>query len=300
MIRDAVTDAGFAAGWSAIRRMPEGAAYALFRQVADRTYRRNGTGVQRLRANLARVRPDGTPGELDELTLEGMRSYLRYWCDAFRLPSWSRERVVDRFHVEDEQRMADALATGRGVILVLPHMGNWDHAGAWACLDHAPLTTVAERLKPESLYDRFVAYRESLGMEVLPLGGTDVVRTLAERLKAGGLVCLLGDRDLTKGGVEVEFFGETTKMPAGPALLADMTGAVLLPVTLWYDGPDSWGRIHPEVEIMRDGRDRPTRIADATQQVARAFEEGIAAHPRDWHMLQRLWLSDLDPAKAPE
>ena len=150
-----------------------------------------------------------------------MRSYLRYWREAFRLPDLSHEEIVSTHVCFDEHLLAKALAGGRGVILALPHMGNWDHAGAWVSLAHAPFTTVAERLKPESLYERFLAYRRSLGMEVLPLtGGSGPFRTLLERARSGRLICLLADRDLTANGVEVTLFGETAKMPAGPAALA--------------------------------------------------------------------------------
>ena len=296
---DQLVAQGYLAGWSVVRRMPERTAYATFEGIADTLWRRRGTGVRRLESNLERVLGGDVPERaLREVSRDGMLSYLRYWCDAFRLPSWSRERVVSRFRAVDEHRLADALALEQGVVAVLPHMGNWDHAGAWACVAHAPLTTVAERLKPESLFDRFVAYREGLGMEVLPLGGEDVVPTLARRLRAGGLVCLLGDRDLTRGGVEVDFFGARAKMPAGPALLAQSTGAALLPAILWYDGPLAFARIHPEIPVPDLGS-REERVAAMTQQVADVFAAGIATHPEDWHMLQRLWLSDLDPGRDP-
>ena len=138
-----------------------------------------------------------------------MRRYLRYWREAFRLPSMSPEQILSSFHVPmGGDMLTETLATGRGVVISLPHMGNWDHAGAWFALEHGGFTTVAERLKPESLYERFVAYRESLGMEVLPLtGGPRVLPILMERLRAGGLVALLGDRDLTQNGIPVTFFG---------------------------------------------------------------------------------------------
>ena len=186
------------------------------------------------------------------------------------------------------------------MILALPHLGNWDLAGAWVTTKlETPFTTVAERLKPETLYDRFVAYREGLGMEVLPHEGGAAFGTLARRLRAGGLVCLVADRDLSSSGVEVKFFGDTARMPAGPALLAQQTGALLLPVTLWYDdSPVMKGRVHPPVEVPETGN-RVEKTSVMTQALADAFATGIADHPEDWHMLQRLWLADLDPAKGP-
>jgi KDO2-lipid IV(A) lauroyltransferase len=206
----------------------------------------------------------------------------------------SRERILSGMHITGIEELYKDLDAGRGVVAALPHMGNWDHAGAWIALSGTPFTTVMERLKPESLYDRFVAYRAGLGMEVLPASGGDgdVFGTLAERLEAGRLVCLVADRDLTASGVEVDFFGRPARMPAGPAALAVRTGAALRPVTLWYEG-DDWGvRVHDEIPVPDDG-DRAERIRAMTQSVARTFQEGVAAHPEDWHMLQRVWVEDL-------
>jgi KDO2-lipid IV(A) lauroyltransferase len=229
-----------------------------------------------------------------------MRSYLRYWMESFRLPAWSAERIRRGVEVHDLHHLTEGLAAGKGVVLALPHLGNWDLAGAWVTTKlEIPFTTVAERLKPETLYDRFVAYREGLGMEVLPHNGGSAFGTLARRLRDGGLVCLVADRDLSASGVEVDFFGETARMPAGPALLAQQTGALLLPVTLWYDdSPVMKGQVHPPIEVPESGT-RAEKTSVMTQSLADAFAGGIAEHPEDWHMLQRLWLADLDPAKGP-
>ena len=297
---DRLVVGGYIAGWSAVRRMPERTAYAMFDGIADTMWRRRGKSVRRLESNLARVTGGSlSERELRELSREGTRSYLRYWCDAFRLPGWSRERIVDRFHMYDEQILADALATGRGVVATLPHMGNWDHAGAWASVRFGHVVSVAERLEPEEVYEKFLDFRRAIGIEILPLTGGDapVFHTLAERLRAGGLVALLGDRDLTARGIEVDFFGATAKMPAGPAALAVDTGAILLPASLWYEGPDAAGRIWPPVEIPTQGT-RAERIAVVTQRVADAFALGVADHPAHWHMMQRLWLDDLAPRPA--
>ncbi len=292
-MRDGVSDKAFAAGWSAVRRMPAPMARATFRGLADQAWLRHGRSVEQLEQNLRRVVPGASNRELRELSRESMRSYLRYWCEAFRLPDLSREQIVATHRCVDEHHMANAIAAGRGAVMVLPHMGNWDHAGAWACLTHAPLVTVAERLKPESLYERFLDYRRSLGMEVLPLTGEGgPFRTLLERAKAGRLIALVGDRDLSANGIPVTFFGEATRMPAGPAALALAAGAPLLPATLWYDGGLTVTRIHPAVTVPPEGG-RAEKVAAMTQAVADVFAEGIAAHPQDWHMLQRLWLADL-------
>ncbi|MFF3290165.1 phosphatidylinositol mannoside acyltransferase [Streptomyces sp. NPDC003023] len=298
-MRDSLTDALYGLGWAAVKKMPEPMATRLGRTIADTAWKRRGKGVLRLEANLARVVPDASPERLAELSKAGMRSYMRYWMESFRLPAWSQERARSSFDGDDMHRLTDGLATGRGVVLALPHLANWDVAGVWVTRAlGVPFTTVAERLKPESLYDRFVAYRESLGMEVLPHTGGSAFGTLARRLRDGGLVCLVADRDLSESGVEVKFFGDTARMPAGPALLAQQTGALLLPVTLWYDETSVMkGRVHPPVEVPETGT-RAEKTSSMTQALADAFATGIAEHPEDWHMLQRLWLADLEERRT--
>ncbi|MGW2825214.1 phosphatidylinositol mannoside acyltransferase [Streptomyces sp. NPDC001443] len=297
--RERLADAVYGLGWSTVKKLPEPVAVRLGRTVADLAWKKRGKGVRRLESNYARVVPDASPERLAELSRAGMRSYLRYWMESFRLPAWSAERIGDGFEPEGLDHLTDALASGRGVVLALPHMANWDLAGAWVTTRlRTPFTTVAERLKPETLYDRFVAYREGLGMEVLPHSGGTAFGILARRLRDGGLVCLVAERDLSASGVEVKFFGDTARMPAGPALLAQQTGALLLPVTLWYDdSPVMRGRVHPPLEVPETGT-RAEKTSVMTQALADAFATGIADHPEDWHMLQRLWLADLDPAPA--
>lgn len=249
-VSDRLSDALYGAGWSTVKKLPEPAAARLGRAVADLAWKKRGKGVLRPEANYARVVPGASPARLAELSRKGMRSYLRYWMESFRLPAWSPERIRTGFDPKDIHHLTEGLDAGKGVILALPHLANWDLAGAWVTTElRTPFTTVAERLKPETLYDRFVAYREGLGMEVLPHSGGSAFGTLARRLRDGGLVCLVADRDLSASGVEVDFFGEKARMPAGPALLAQHTGALLLPVTLWYD----------DSPVMRGGCTRRSR-----------------------------------------
>jgi KDO2-lipid IV(A) lauroyltransferase len=296
-MRDRLLDSAFALGWSFVRGLPEPVARRPFDAAADAVWLRGGRGVERLEANLRRVLgPNVSESELRRTTHLAVRSYLRYWREVFQLPRMRTEDLVARFHCSDEWRLRDAVAAGNGMILALPHMGNWDHAGAWLAGTGVPFTTVAERLEPASLFDRFVAFRESLGMEVIPLTGGErpPYDVLAERLRAGGTLCLLCDRDLTSTGVEVDFFGAPARMAAGPAALAHDTGAALLPVTLWYPDRRDWaGRIHPQVHVPASGS-REDKIHAMTQQLADAFAESISAHPHDWHMLQRVWVADLD------
>jgi KDO2-lipid IV(A) lauroyltransferase len=288
--QERLTDALYGLGWGTVKKLPEPAAVRLGRTIADLAWKQRGKGVQRLESNYARVVPGASPERLAELSRAGMRSYLRYWMESFRLPAWSAERIKGGVEVKDLHHLTEGLAAGKGVVLALPHLANWDLAGAWVTTKLGiPFTTVAERLKPETLYDRFVAYREGLGMEVLPHSGGTAFGTLARRLRDG---------DLSASGVEVDFFGDTARMPAGPALLAQQTGALLLPVTLWYDdSPVMRGRVHPPVEVPGSGT-RADKTSVMTQALADAFATGIADHPEDWHMLQRLWLADLDPEKG--
>ncbi|MFI5937173.1 phosphatidylinositol mannoside acyltransferase [Actinoplanes sp. NPDC051494] len=291
-MKDQLTELGYAAGWRITRMLPRRAARALFDMGADRAARGNGPGIQRLRRNLRQVVGPALPDpELDELVRAGMRSYARYWMEAFRLPSQSKADFLRDFELVDAEEFLGVLAEGNGVILALPHVGNWDAAAAWVVSNGHRLITVAERLKPEGLFERFVAYREKLGMEVLPLTGGQrpPLEVLAEKAEDGYAVALLADRDLTKSGVEVEFFGGRTRMPPGPALLAIRTGAPLYAVDLWFTETKTVGRIR-RVEPATEGA-LDVRVRQTTQRLADAYAIGIAEHPQDWHMLQKLWLN---------
>ena len=227
-----------------------------------------------------------------------MRSYARYWCEAFRLPSMDRAAVLARTDSHGTATMFEALEQGRGVVAALPHSGNWDIAGLWFVETQARLgrsariTTVVERLRPESLFRRFVAYREGLGFEVLAAGdGPVVYRTLVQRLREGGLVCLVADRDLSATGLEVSFFGEPAKLPSGPARLAARTGALLLPAFPSFT-PDGWAVTMGD-PVPVPGPGSRDDVAKATQALADALAALIATAPHDWHMLQRVWTADV-------
>jgi phosphatidylinositol dimannoside acyltransferase len=298
--RDWLVDRGYALGWALVCRVPESWARRAFLLAGDIAWRRQGRGVQRLEANLRRViGPQASGPELRALSRAGMRSYARYWLEVFRLPVISKERIIaDTRSNGGEVPVLAELAGGRGIVFALPHMGNYEEAGAWIILlAGRGFTTVAERLKPESLFERFVAFRESLGFEVLPAsGGNSRFGVLAQRLRAGGMVCLVADRDVTGGGIEVEFFGEKARIMAGPAALAVQTGAALIPATLSFDGRYWTVDLGAEIPVPEEGS-RRDKVAAMTQQMARYFEAGIAAHPQDWHMLQRVFADDLDPGR---
>ncbi|NUT37387.1 MAG: phosphatidylinositol mannoside acyltransferase [Hamadaea sp.] len=279
---------GFAAGWRLVRALPRPVAAAVFRAGADRAARKKGPGVRRLEGNLAQV--VGGP-VTEELLRDAMRSYARYWMESFRLPSLSRQQLLDGFILHDWEKLEEAREKGNGVLVALPHAGNWDAAGAWVTAMGMPLTTVAERLKPEGLYHRFLAYRESLGMKIIPTEGGAAPPTdlLVEALAQNHVVPLLADRDLSRRGVDVRFFGGRARMPAGPALLSLRTGAPLVVANMWYEPEGPRGRLVGPLEPPAEGT-LTERVHALTQAVADEFAKGIARHPADWHMLQKLWL----------
>jgi phosphatidylinositol dimannoside acyltransferase len=292
-----LTTAGYRVGWAVVRVLPAGVVGAVAQRMADRATDKDGRGVQRLRANLRRVRPGITDAELAELTRQAMRSYARYWVEVFRLPAMRPDDVVSRTSVTGEHHLRDPLAAGRGVICALPHMGNWDTAGAWATYTGSPVTTVAERLRPEELFELFLHFRQSIGMTVLPAdGGRTTIAGLARELRGGGLVALVADRDLSAHGIPVTMFGEATSFPAGPAALAESTGADLVPVTLWFTERGWHLHLHPPIAGIGAQRhpsaDKDAAIREITQELADTFAAGISEHPADWHMLQPFFLAD--------
>lgn len=274
-------------GWRIVRWLPEKFAYRLFYKVADMLVKKNGKSVQRLRSNLFRVQPELTSLNLDLLVIDAMRSYMRYWCDTFRSPDWSTERVLETVAVTNGHLLMEAVDAKTGVIVALPHAGNWDHAGAYFCAKGVPLVTVAERLKPEKLFLKFLSYRESIGMEVLPLDGR-VLETLADRLRAGALVALVADRDLSRSGISVDFFGAPARMPAGPALLAIRTNAPL--ITAFVSYTETGIHIDFKSVVLPSSGTESEMVQEIVQMTAKHFEVGISQCPQDWHMLQRIWI----------
>lgn len=308
--RERLGSLAFSVGWSLVCRLPEPAARALFNVGADIAWRRQGGGVQVLEGNLVRVlaATSGFTGtdpefgqELRALSRAVMRSYARYYLEAFRLQVIPDERLQAGMHVNQEMvdLALEHLKNGRGVIFALPHMGDFEQAGRWVILAGAgSVVAPAERLKPESVFQKFLAFRQSLGMEIVPTsGGPHPFGVMAQRLRAGKLVSIVADRDLSDTGVEVEFFGEKALLPAGPAALAVQTGAALMPVSCWFAGKAEWGaHVYQEIPVPASGT-RKEKIAAMTQALAAAFEQAIREHPEDWHMLQKLFVKDLDPER---
>jgi KDO2-lipid IV(A) lauroyltransferase len=276
--------------WKLIAVLPEKSAYKLADYVSDRIYKKNGKGIKRLRGNYGRVMPEYSPQKLEELTKLGMRSYLRYWFDTFRLSKWSKNRIISTTQVIRENLLRDPIQSKQGCIVALPHAGNWDHAAAYFCSTGITLTAVVEKLKPEAIFKKFLAYRESIGIEAIS-HKEKTIPILTERLQAGKLIALVADRDMSRNGIEVNFFGKTSKMPSGPAILALKTGAPLITAYVRYT-PGG-------IEIIFDETLKPTnsgseeeQIKIITQSMADNFAKRIKENPVDWHMLQRIWVDE--------
>jgi phosphatidylinositol dimannoside acyltransferase len=297
-----LVDLGYAAGWRVVRALPRPVAWPVFAAAAGAAARRRGPGTTRLAANLRRVvGPDLPEEDFDRLLRAALRSYARYWMEMFQLPSRTHEQIMRGFRLERGHLLGEDVAAGRGAIVALPHGGNWDAAGAWVAGNGWPITTVAERLRPESLYERFLAFRRSLGMEIIPTRGGErpPIDVLTDRLRAAHVVPLLADRDMSTRGVEVDFFGGRTKIPAGPALLALRTGAPLYIAHMWYERDAACGYLEGPIEVAGGGP-LDVRVRDTTQRIADCLARGIAEHPEDWHMLQRLWLDEPKQAMISE
>jgi KDO2-lipid IV(A) lauroyltransferase len=286
-VKDFFTARVYFLGWSLIRKLPEAMATNLFVAMGGRMFARNGKSVQRLRSNLGRVFPKKSASELDQLTHLGVLSYMRYWRETFRSPDWDRVRIRSSVTVENEHLIMDRVRAGEAVVVTLPHAGNWDHAGSYFCTQGAQLVTVAEILKPRELFERFLKYREAIGMEVLPLDSR-AFPTLINRARAGKLIALVADRDLSSSGIEVTFFDGVARMPAGPSIVAIRTQSPLVSAFVSYTEKG----IHVQLEeilIPKQG-DEESRVRASVQLCADSFARGIREHPEDWHMLQRIWV----------
>lgn len=242
--------------------------------------------------NLQRVCGPGLRGSaLRHAVEEVFESYTRYWLESFRLPGTPPAVLDAGFSAEGFHHISDACDAGRGVILALPHLGGWEWAAFWlTAVRRLPVTAVAESLAPPELAEWFVELRRALGMDVVPLGpgaGSASVRAL----KANRVLCLVCDRDIEGGGVSVEFFGETTTLPGGPATLALRTGAPLVPAAVYFERSGHHAVVGPPLAADRGGsfRDDVGRI---TQALARRLEELIRRAPTQWHLLQPNWPSD--------
>ena len=274
-------------GWGLVRRLPEIFAITVFNWLGVRMFKRNGKSVQRLRSNLSRVNPTQSTEQLEALTKKAALSYMRYWRETFRSPDWSRERTLSTVTVTNEALLLDPIKAGHAVVVALPHAGNWDHAGSYFCLKGAQLVTVAEVLKPRALFEKFLEYRQAIGMEVLPLD-SKAFPALLDRARNGKLIALVADRDLSRSGIDVSFFNGTARMPAGPALVALRTQSPLVTAFVSYTPTG----IHVQLDSITipEGGDEESQVKEIVQRCADNFAAGITQTPQDWHMMQRIWV----------
>ena len=301
----------FPLAWRVARHLPEPVLRAAANVGADVAWMRRGDDVRQLERNLARVRPDARPRAVRRLSRVGLRSYMRYYRETFALGAYTPEQLAARARIVGDEPLRAERAAGRAVVLALAHLGNWDLAGAFATVHLGPVTTVAERLEPDELFQEFLAFRRALGMTIIPLdtSGSDVFRQLVRVVRGGAvLLPLLADRDLTAHGIEVDLFGERARVAAGPAALAVTTGAMLVPATIHYErlrgarrraAGAPWGIVvnfEPAVTVPAD-LPRRAQVVAATQAWVDVVAAGIAEHPQDWHMLQKVFIADLDPAR---
>lgn len=291
-----------------IPRLPEVLSRAVMRVAADVAWLLHGAGVRRLEANLGRARPEASVRQLRRLSRKNLRHYLRYYAEAFTLPRLSLADVDRRVRLVNADAPLRETGMGRSLILALGHQGNWDLAAAWATVHLAPATTVAERLRPAEVFDEFVRMRAALGVKVIPLdAGSDVFRQLVRAVQAGPtLVPLLADRDLTARGVEVDLLGARARVAAGPAALAVATDTMLVPTLLRHErlrgarrraAGTPWGLVvtFADPVPIPTAPSRTEQVRRLTQDWITVFGADVAAHPEHWHMLQKVFVEDLDP-----
>jgi KDO2-lipid IV(A) lauroyltransferase len=276
--------------WKVIGVLPEKSAYKLANLISDQIFKKNGKGVKRLRSNYKWVMPYISEPELEELTKDGMRSYLRYWFDTFRLNKWSKSRIIETTFVVRENLLRDPIETKEGCIIALPHAGNWDHAAAYFCSTGIPITAVVEKLKPEAIFKKFLAYRQSIGIEAIS-HKEKTIPILMERLNQGKLVALVADRDMSRNGIEVNFLGGSAKMPPGPAVLAIKTGSPLVTAYIRYLNKGIEITFDETIKLPLTGSEEE-QIKIVTQSMADNFAKRIKDSPVDWHMLQRIWVDE--------
>ena len=291
-----VTALGLWLGWNLLWLFPESFVAWSFNIASDYCWRKRIKGVRQLEANFGRVfGVNPADAQIRELSRQAMRAYMRYYYETFLVTHWSTEEINSRVRAENVEPVVEALKSG-GVILTLPHSGNWDLAGAWAAINLGTVGTVAERLKPEMIFKKFVTMRNKLGMNILPLTGEPgIYEFLRGQVKAGNLVPLLGDRDVAKNGMGNLFFGHRASLPIGAAVLALDTGRPLFSCSTWYDAKQLIITFDEQVNMpteLATGRERLRQAQQISAELATRFEVHIKTHAQDWHMLQPVW-SDL-------
>lgn len=292
-MRARLIDAAFWLGWNGLWLLPAPVSRLLFDGVGRLAWRTRSRGVRQLEVNLGQALglSDGDP-RTRATSRAAVRSYMRYYCETFLLPRWSAQEIDARVRAVGEHHVAESLATG-GAIVTLPHSGNWDLAGAWAAQRFGTVATIAERLRPEGVFNKFMAVRRARGIALMPLTGEPgIYEFLRDHVRQGHLVALLGDRDVARNGMSVLFCGRKAPLPIGAALLALDTGRPLLTCGVHFDGPTLVITFDPPIPMEGEvptGRERLRRAQEVTAVVAERLERHIREHPENWHQLQPVW-----------
>jgi lauroyl/myristoyl acyltransferase len=277
LLRNTLVRGIYRFGWRVAARLPTRLVAVIISVVSWAAWQRSDTHIRNLRRNLTYA--TGSPVN-DDLLRAAIKSYFRSFYEVLALPAWSATEIRRRISVVNEHVLRDAYADS-GAVVALPHSGNWDLAGAWACVTGMPVTTVVEQLPPDE-FAAFLAFRERLGMQVLSHRDPEVLTTLMGAIRRRRVVCLVADRDLARTGVPVSWRGQPITMPAGPALVARRTGAALLPAVCQFTD-DGMAILIGDPIQPQPGRDG---LIAMMQQVADFFADTIAKHPQDWHMMQ--------------
>lgn len=289
--RERLIGRAYTATWELLRRVPEPVAFGLAELAGRLSYRLQRRTRARVAANLARV---VAPAALAETVRAAFRSYARYWVETFRVADIDPVELDRRTTVRGMREYLDGvLAEGRGAIVLLAHHGSWDVAAHWGESHGYHLAVVAEVLRPRRVFDKFVELREALGLDVVPLRrGADLVSRLSKTLAANHLIGLLSERDLTGRGPVVELFGEEARLPPGPVVLSQRTGAPIVPATVLQRPRRRW-----EVVVLPPIEVGDLSLAEGAARVAAALEELISLAPEQWHAFQPVWLADLPPRR---
>lgn len=283
--------AAYRAGSAFARVLPAAAILPLSRVGGAAAGRLMAGRSEMVRRHQLRVRPDLTPAQLNAAVRNTFASYAHYWMESFRLPGTSAAALDAGFTGKGFEHIRAAIDAGTGVVLAMPHLGAWEWAGFWTTeVQKIPVSTVVEAVEPPELAAWFTKLREDLGMEIIPLGPS-AGTAAAAALTSNRILTLLCDRDVSGGGIEVEFFGERTTLPAGPATIALRSGAALIASTVYFDGMHHQGIANPPIDTSRQGKFRAD-VQRVTQDLATELEGLIRHAPEQWHLLQPNWPSD--------
>ena len=283
---------GFRAGTLVARTLPGFVANTVANPLAFGANLSSRERRAMIERHLRRVNPGWSSLRLRSAVQDAFQSYARYWVESLRLPSLTDRTVAHGIEVVGYPYVGAALDQGNGVILALPHLGGWEWAGRWLTDRGHKVTVVVEKVEPPELFDWFTGLRAKLGMTVVPLG-PDAGKAILRALRDNEIVCLLSDRDIGGGGIEVEFFGERTTLPGGPATLGLRTGAPILPVAVYFTrrANGHLGVVRPPLPAERRGKLRDD-VARVTQYLAQELEYLIRRAPEQWHLFQPNWPSD--------